>query len=99
LARERANSVETIHNRPITALAWGDTVIDVTLETARRARTSPYQPRLREAGFRFERISVGEAMYTPGFTMLPTALFHEAMQAYSFAILFGRNQAPSGRAA
>jgi len=56
LARERANIVETIHNRAYYGVSLGDTVIDVTLETRGATHISAISHALREAGFRFERI-------------------------------------------
>jgi threonine dehydratase len=56
LARERANIVETIHNRAYYGVSLGDTVIDVTLETRGDAHIAAISHALREAGFRFERI-------------------------------------------
>jgi threonine dehydratase len=56
LARERANIVETIHNRAYYGVSLGDTVIDVTLETRGSTHITSISHALREAGFRFERI-------------------------------------------
>ena len=56
LARERANIVETIHNRAYYGVSLGDTVIDVTLETRGATHITAIRHALREAGFRFERI-------------------------------------------
>ena len=56
LARERANIVETIHNRAYYGVSLGDTVIDVTLETRGATHITAISHALREAGFRFERI-------------------------------------------
>ena len=56
LARERANVVETIHNRAYYGVSLGDTVIDVTLETRGATHITAISHALREAGFRFERI-------------------------------------------
>jgi len=56
LARERANIVETIHNRAYYGVSLGETVIDVTLETRGAAHITAISHALGEAGFRFERI-------------------------------------------
>ena len=56
LARERANIVETIHNRAYYGVSLGETVIDVTLETRGATHIAAISHALREAGFRFERI-------------------------------------------
>ena len=56
LARERANIVETVHNRAYYGVSLGETVIDVTLETRGAAHITAISHALREAGFRFERI-------------------------------------------
>jgi threonine dehydratase len=56
LARERANIVETIHNRAYYGVSLGDTVIDVTLETRGASHIAAIRHALREAAFRFERI-------------------------------------------
>jgi threonine dehydratase len=56
LARERANIVETIHNRAYYGVSLGETVIDVTLETRGSTHITSISHALREAGFRFERI-------------------------------------------
>jgi len=56
LARERANIVETIHNRAYYGVSLGETVIDVTLETRGATHITAISHALREAGFRFERI-------------------------------------------
>ena len=56
LARERANIVETIHNRAYYGVSLGETVIDVTLETRGSTHITAISHALREAGFRFERI-------------------------------------------
>jgi threonine dehydratase len=56
LARERANIVETIHNRSYYGVSVGETVIDVTLETRGDSHIAAISHALREAGFRFERI-------------------------------------------
>jgi threonine dehydratase len=56
LARERANIVETIHNRAYYGVSLGETVIDVTLETRGAAHITAISHAVREGGFRFERI-------------------------------------------
>jgi threonine dehydratase len=56
LARERANIVETIHNRAYYGVNLGETVIDVMLETRGAAHIAAISHALREAGFGFERI-------------------------------------------
>jgi len=56
LARERANIVETIHNRAYYGVNLGETVIDITLETRGSAHIAAISHALREAGFGFERI-------------------------------------------
>ena len=56
LARERANIVETIHNRAYYGVSLGETVIDVTLETRGATHIAAISHALREAAFRFERI-------------------------------------------
>jgi threonine dehydratase len=56
LARERANIVETIHNRSYYGVSLGETVIDVTLETRGAAHITSISNALREAAFGFERI-------------------------------------------
>jgi len=56
LARERANIVETLHNRAYYGVSLGETVIDVTLETRGATHITAISHAVREAGFRFERI-------------------------------------------
>ena len=56
LARERANIVETTHNRSYYGVSLGETVIDCTLETRGASHISSISHALREAGFHFERI-------------------------------------------
>jgi threonine dehydratase len=56
LARERANIVETLHNRAYYGVSLGETVIDVTLETRGSTHITAISHAVREAGFRFERI-------------------------------------------
>ncbi len=56
LARERANIVETLHNRAYYGVSLGETVIDITLETRGAAHITAISQALQEEGFRFERI-------------------------------------------
>jgi threonine dehydratase len=56
LSRERANIVETVHNRAYYGVSLGETVIDVTVETRGAAHIAALHHALHEAGFRFERI-------------------------------------------
>ena len=56
LAGQRANIVETVHNRAYYGVSLGETVIDVTLETRGASHIAAISHVLREAGFRFERI-------------------------------------------
>jgi threonine dehydratase len=56
LARERANIVETVHNRAYYGVSLGETVIDITVETRGATHITAISHALREAGFRFERI-------------------------------------------
>jgi threonine dehydratase len=56
LARERANIVETVHNRAYYGVSLGETVIDITLETRGTTHIAAISHALREGGFRFERI-------------------------------------------
>jgi threonine dehydratase len=56
LARERANIVETIHNRAYYGVSLGETVIDVTIETRGATHITAINHALREAAFHFERI-------------------------------------------
>ncbi|HEV2486464.1 MAG TPA: threonine ammonia-lyase [Terracidiphilus sp.] len=56
LAHQRANIVETLHNRAYYGVSLGETVIDVTIETRGAAHITAISHALREAGFRFERI-------------------------------------------
>ena len=56
LARERANIVETIHNRAYYGVSLGETVIDVTLETRGASHITAIHHALSEAQFQFERI-------------------------------------------
>ncbi len=56
LARERANIVETIHNRAYYGVSLAETVIDVTLETRGASHITAISHALAESGFHFERI-------------------------------------------
>lgn len=56
LARERANIVETLHNRAYYGVSLGETVIDITLETRGAGHITAISHALQEDGFRFERI-------------------------------------------
>ena len=56
LAHQRANIVETLHNRAYYGVSLGETVIDVTIETRGATHITAISHALREAGFRFERI-------------------------------------------
>jgi threonine dehydratase len=56
LAGERANIVETIHNRAYYGVNLGETVIDVTLETRGATHITAISHALREGGFQVERI-------------------------------------------
>jgi threonine dehydratase len=56
LARERANIVETIHNRSYYGVSLGETVIDVTLETRGATHITAISLALHEGGFGFERV-------------------------------------------
>lgn len=56
LARERANIVETIHNRAYYGVSLAETVIDITLETRGSTHITAISHALSEGGFRFERI-------------------------------------------
>ena len=56
LARERANIVETLHNRAYYGVSLSETVIDVKLETRGATHITAISHALREAAFRFERI-------------------------------------------
>jgi threonine dehydratase len=56
LARERANIVETIHNRAYYGVSLGETVIDVTIETRGAQHIAAIHHALTESQFRFERI-------------------------------------------
>ena len=56
LASQRANIVETVHNRAYYGVSLSETAIDVTLETRGASHIAAISHVLREAGFRFERI-------------------------------------------
>ena len=56
LARERANIVETVHNRSYYGVSLGETVIDVTVETRGASHITAISHALREAGFPIERV-------------------------------------------
>jgi len=56
LARERANIVETVHNRSYYGVSLGETVIDVTVETRGASHITAISHALREAGFAIERV-------------------------------------------
>jgi len=53
---QRANIVETIHNRAYYGVSLSETVIDVTLETRGASHITSISHAIGEAGFRFERI-------------------------------------------
>lgn len=52
----RANIVQTAHDRAHYGVSLGDTVIDITLETRGDEHIEEIRRRLREAGYRHERI-------------------------------------------
>jgi threonine dehydratase len=56
LADQRANIVETLHNRAYYGVNLGDTVIDITLETRGVGHIASIQKALEEANYRYERI-------------------------------------------
>jgi threonine dehydratase len=56
LCMQRANIVETIHNRAYYGVSLSETVIDVTLETRGASHITSISHAIGEAGFRFERI-------------------------------------------
>jgi len=56
LSGQRANIVETVHDRAYYGVSLGETAIDVTLETRGAAHITAIHHALHEAGFRFERI-------------------------------------------
>lgn len=56
LAEQRANIVETLHNRAYYGVSLGDTVIDITLETRGGAHTAAIQKALELGHYKFQRI-------------------------------------------
>ena len=56
LSDQRANIVETIHNRAYYGVNLGDTVIDITLETRGAAHITAIAQALESEGYRYERI-------------------------------------------
>jgi threonine dehydratase len=56
LSDQRANIVETIHNRAYYGVNLGDTVIDITLETRGALHITQISQALATEGYRFERI-------------------------------------------
>lgn len=56
LASERANIVETVHNRAYYGVSLGETVIDITLETRGSAHIASISEAIGNGGFHFERI-------------------------------------------
>ncbi|HEV2173226.1 MAG TPA: threonine ammonia-lyase, partial [Nitrospira sp.] len=56
LADQRANIVETLHNRAYYGVNLGDTVIDITLETRGATHIHSIGEALEEAHYRYERI-------------------------------------------
>jgi threonine dehydratase len=56
LSDQRANIVETLHNRAYYGVNLGDTVIDITLETRGAAHITAIGNALEEEGYRYERI-------------------------------------------
>jgi threonine dehydratase len=56
LADQRANIVETLHNRAYYGVNLGDTVIDITLETRGPTHILSIGKALEEANYRYERI-------------------------------------------
>jgi threonine dehydratase len=56
LADQRANIVETLHNRAYYGVNLGDTVIDITLETRGANHITSIAKALEEANYRYERI-------------------------------------------
>ena len=56
LADQRANIVDTLHNRSYYGVNLGDTVIDITLETRGASHITQIADALAVAGYRFERI-------------------------------------------
>ncbi len=56
LSEQRANIVETLHNRAYYGVNLGDTVIDITLETRGAAHITAIANALESEGYRYERI-------------------------------------------
>src|SRR5450631_2956823 len=56
LSDQRANIVETLHNRAYYGVNLGDTVIDITLETRGAAHITAIGNALEVEGYRYERI-------------------------------------------
>src|ERR1700677_3473682 len=56
LSDQRANIVETLHNRAYYGVNLGDTVIDITLETRGAADITAIGDALVAGGYRYERI-------------------------------------------
>jgi threonine dehydratase len=56
LSDQRANIVETLHNRAYYGVNLGDTVIDITLETRGAAHITQIAGALEAEGYRYERI-------------------------------------------
>jgi threonine dehydratase len=56
LSDQRANIVETLHNRAYYGVNLGDTVIDITLETRGAAHITQIASALEAEGYRYERI-------------------------------------------
>lgn len=56
LAKQRANIVETLHNRAYYGVSVGETVIDITVETRGASHIASIAEALHSDGFRFERI-------------------------------------------
>jgi threonine dehydratase len=56
LSEQRANIVETVHNRAYYGVNLGDTVIDITLETRGAAHITAISHALETEGYRYERI-------------------------------------------
>ena len=56
LSDQRANIVETLHNRAYYGVNLGDTVIDITLETRGAAHITAIAQALEVEGYRYERI-------------------------------------------
>ncbi len=56
LSDQRANIVETLHNRAYYGVNLGDTVIDITLETRGAAHITAIGHALEAEGYRYERI-------------------------------------------